>query len=231
MVDWSLGVQRQNPINALMQGMEHGNALRQQGEDRRLQQEDRDFNRQRVLKQDERQAVVDTRQDAAFGQQQKQWSQQDQDRIREDLLREAYSIRTMPGEQRIAHFRQSVIPKLRELGIPPEQLEPHLNDEAFSDDEVDSFIAQMGGEIPEPAKMQLVQQQGYVGSFDPRSGSLTGLREPPADPMDDLRRQLMEAQIAAQRSLGGQRERSNRPKPSGGSPAPGASGPWSKYGG
>jgi hypothetical protein len=169
-MDWRLGLNQDTPINALMQGARLGNAFNMQREDRRLQQEDRDFNRQRVLQQDARQAKADTRQDAAFGEQQKQWSREEQEFFREGLLREARSLRLTPPEMRVAAFRQRVVPVLQKMGVNPEQIEPQLNDEALSDQEIDAFEAMMGG-------AQAADQRGMVLSpgsqlRDPRTGHL-----------------------------------------------------------
>lgn len=161
-VNWNLGLQQTNPLATFMQGREQAfqrNALMQGMADER---DERAFQRQRLLEQDKRQAKADQRQDEVFSRQKTEWGQEDKDRLRGDLLRDAYAIREMPNEQRIAYFRQQVIPALSKYGITPEQLEPHLNDGVFSDQEVDAFIAQMGGAAGAGPKLMTATPGSWV---------------------------------------------------------------------
>lgn len=203
-------------INALFQGgmIEPATAL-----------QDRAMDRQRIQTQDARMAKQDERQDAVFARQQQDWTHEDKQRLTQELLREAMALRTAPDAERPAMYQSRAVPLLQKIGVPQPEIDRVLADGHLTNEELDAFIVQMGGE---PRKLQVVQgRDGSIATVDPfsaadpRSG-FTVLQEPIADPMEDLKRQLMEAQIAAQQALVGQRERSNRPRPSGGGGGGGA---------
>jgi hypothetical protein len=129
-----------------------------------LQDQQRQIQRQQT--QDQRAATQDQRQAQTFDRQQTEWGNEDQDRLRSTLLREAKALRLVPPAQRVAAYRQRSVPLLRQMGVSAELLEgDFLHDEALSDAELDAFEAQMGG-ASDPRRPVVVNPGGHLLSED-----------------------------------------------------------------
>lgn len=132
--------------------------------------------------------------------QQKVWGQEDQDRVRGLLVDEARALRMMPQDQRAGAYNTRAAPMLAELGFPPEAIAQALEG-GLTDEELDAFVVQMGGEIEQQQPRYFQTGQGVV-AIGP-DGQATMAYE---DPLADLERQLLESQITSQRALGTQRQ-------------------------
>lgn len=192
---------QQKAINAL-----YGAGMMDQGMD--LQNQQRQYARQdqqdqRLAQQDQRRAVVDQREDDEF--------------YRGELLRQAAKLRTLGDGQRPEVYRSEAVPLLQKLGISQEVIDRVLVDELLTDEELDGFIAQLGGEPPTPKYQILQGQNGLVDYSIMEPGQaprIQNLRPATEDPLEiEYRR----ARIAAT-------ERSNRPRPSSGGSGGGGGG-------
>jgi hypothetical protein len=179
----------------------------------------------------QRRGVIEERQDT-------EWDQKQQDYARQNVLRVAVGLRSTPQEQRTVAYQQQAVPLLQQLGVPDEVIQQGLADGVLSDQEIDAFIAQMGGDPSDfqPQYQPVQGQNGELGYFVRPQGaapSYQTIRPGQADPFADLERQKMEAEIRAIEALEGQRRRSNpgggRASGGGGGGGSGGAGPWSKY--
>lgn len=109
------------------------------------------------------------------GHQRQQWSQVEQEQHKTDLLNQAYALRQLPMEARAAQYQAQAIPLLQKIGVPDEAIQQVLADGTLSDDEIDGFITQFGGDVRhgQPTYQMVNMGNGGVGVFNPQ-GQLPG---------------------------------------------------------
>lgn len=138
--------------------------------------QDRQAQAAQAAMQAQRQQSTDAWQTEVQGRQRKDWATQDQKVTRDEILRNATAFRAMPEDQRYEAF-SAFAPKLLQSGLITQgDIDRIIADKKLTNEELDPFIVQLGGEIP---KEQLVNMgQGGVGSYDALSGGFRVLREP-----------------------------------------------------
>ncbi len=156
------------------------------------------------------------RQDAKYDQTQEQNDTKERASF---LLNVAQSLRQVPAAQR-KQALATLTPVLSQI-MPPEVLQ-QIGTSELSDQELDAFSTALGGELQ---KMQYFNTAGGVVGVGPTGqAQMVYAAEPRPQPNADLERQLLEAQIASTRALGGQRDASaakaRRPAGSGSAPKP-----------
>jgi len=133
--------------------------------------QDRQRTMQRQDMQDQRATVQDQRQTQLFDAQTKE-------RLRGDVLREAKALRMAPEEMRAPMYEQRAAPILREIGVPDDQIRQVLLDGKLTNEELDMFITQMGGEQGGQERGVVVGPGGRL--YNPVTGEL--LAETPFAP-------------------------------------------------
>lgn len=139
--------------------------------DQGLALQDRQRTQQRQDSQDQRQSAQDQRRGVMEG-------REDQEFYRGEVLREAKALRLAPEADRAPMYQQRAIPLLQKLGVPQEDIDRVLIDQRLTDQELDQFIAQMGGERAGQEKGVVVGPGGRL--YNPITGEL--LAETPFAP-------------------------------------------------
>jgi len=112
--------------------------------------------------------------------------------------RAAESMRRVPADQRDQAWQQ-LRPVFADMGYPPELL-AQMDSTPKTDENLNSVIVAAGREVESPAYQNA--GNGYFMRSDPYGGGQPEFIRAPVDPMQQ---RLLEAQIAAQEALAGQR--------------------------
>ncbi len=119
------------------------------------------------------------RADQQFAAQQQAAQQKQANDVREWATKSAMGLRALPPEGRVQTYLSQVAPVLKKLGIPDEQIQAAAQN-GISDEELDGFMAALGGE---PRQFQGVNLgNGGYGSFDPTNNQFKELRAPAQRP-------------------------------------------------
>jgi len=126
------------------------------------------------------------------------------ERQRGALVAGAQGLRRLPMEQRWQAYQQRVAPILQQEGLDDAML-GQITQDVMDDASLDSVIMMAGGEAPVGAFMNA--GGGRIVQTDPYG---SGVREVYVAPQDPNEARLLEAQIAAQEALAGQRRASGQ---------------------